>query len=138
MGRSPTVAAVSAGRQLVADETTAFLPGAQGLLRPELQPELGISNAAVGRPGLGQPSGSGSAPGQQGGQAWVSVLQASRHGHASLHRVWRPVIKAGGPALKLAPLCQSQAMGIAENGAQLPHCSLPPALGPAPLPSGGS
>lgn len=29
--RPPTVAAVSAGRQLVADETTAFLPGAQGL-----------------------------------------------------------------------------------------------------------
>lgn len=41
MGCSPAVAAVSAGRQLVADETTAFLPGVQGLLRPEPQPDLG-------------------------------------------------------------------------------------------------
>lgn len=115
----------SAGRQPAADETTAFLPGTQGLLRPRLQPELGISDAAAGRPGLGQPSGLGRAPGQQSSLAWGSGLQAflpdPPHGHVSRS----PVIKAGGRALNLAPLRQSQAVGLEEMGLSSPLLPFP-------------
>lgn len=98
----------SAGRQPAADETTAFLPGAQGLLRPQLPPGLGISNAAVGRHGLGQPSGSGRAPGQQDGPAWGSGLQPFLPDPPRGHVSRSPVTKAGVPALNLTPLHQSQ------------------------------
>lgn len=111
----------SAGRRPAADETTAFLPGPQGLLRPRLQPELGISNAAVGRPGLGQPSGSGRAPGQQSSQGCRLFFLIPHMGMFP----GGPSLRPGGPALNLTPRRQSQAVGLEEMGLSSPLLPFP-------------
>lgn len=143
------VPAVSAGRRLEADETTAFLPGAEkASCSQNYNPSLGQATTTTRRAGLG------CSPGWQGCTSCpvmptfrprspccglplriLSTLRPRATCPVSCHQSWRACFEScfplpapsheagrnGGPRLRGPGLC----------------CSLSPALRPGPLPSGG-